>query len=312
MEANVAYDILDDFREDARVEPPKRDGHPGSRPTAHMHESPGPGTAIGASPVWCAALKLARQVARTQTTTCLQGESGTGKEVIARLIHGLSPRRCGPFVAINCAALPESLVESELFGFERGAFTGAQQSKSGQIELASGGVVFLDEVTEMPLTTQAKFLRALQERELMHVGGTRPIKVNVRVIAATNQDLRRAVAQGLFRADLYYRINVFEISIPPLRERGLDVLLLTQHFLEEFAGTNGGPAVQLTTRAQDALLAYHWPGNVRELRNVLERAAIVCEGPVIDTEHFRWRTRRGAPGTEHPSGNARATGATGD
>jgi Nif-specific regulatory protein len=152
--------------------------------------------------------------------------------------------------------------------------------------LASGGVVFLDEVTEMPLTTQAKFLRVLQERELMHVGGTRPIKVNVRVIAATNQDLRRAVAQGLFRADLYYRINVFEISIPPLRERGLDVLLLTQHFLEEFAGTNGGPAVQLTTRAQDALLAYHWPGNVRELRNVLERAAIVCEGPVIDTEHL--------------------------
>jgi transcriptional regulator with PAS, ATPase and Fis domain len=189
-------------------------------------------------------------------------------------------------VAINCAALPETLLESELFGFERGAFTGAQQSKPGQIELASGGVLFLDEVTEMPLTAQAKLLRVLQEREFVRLGGTRALKVNVRVIAATNQALRRAVAQGRFRKDLYYRINVFEISIPPLRERGPDVLLLARHFLAEFAGTNGGPAVELTTHAQDALLAYHWPGNVRELRNVLERAAIVCEGPVIDTEHL--------------------------
>ena len=152
MEANVAYNVLDDIRGDVRVEPAKRDGHLGSRPTAPLHEAPGPGSPIGASPVWCAALKLARQVAATQTTTCLQGESGTGKEVLARFIHGASSHRRGPFVAINCAALPESLVESELFGFERGAFTGAVQSKCGQIELANGGVLFLDEVTEMPLT----------------------------------------------------------------------------------------------------------------------------------------------------------------
>ena len=163
MEANVAYNVLDYIREDVRVEPSKHDGHLGSRPTAQLHESPGPGMPIRASPVWCAALKLARQVATTQTTTCLQGESGTGKEVLARFIHGVSHRR-GPFVAINCAALPESLVESELFGFERGAFTGAQQAKVGQIELANGGVLFLDELTEMPLMAQAKFLRVLQER----------------------------------------------------------------------------------------------------------------------------------------------------
>jgi transcriptional regulator with PAS, ATPase and Fis domain len=241
---------------------------------------------IGTSPQWRGVLKRANQVAATQTTTCLQGESGTGKEVVARFIHGVSSHRRGPFVAINCAALPETLLESELFGFERGAFTGAQQSKPGQIELASDGVLFLDEVTEMALAAQAKFLRVLQEREFIRLGGTRPIKVSGRVIAATNQDLRRAVAQGRFREDLYYRINVFEIRIPPLRERGLDVLLLAQHFLEEFARTNGKPAVQLTTGAQDALLAYHWPGNARELRNVLERAAIVCEGTVIDTEHL--------------------------
>jgi transcriptional regulator with PAS, ATPase and Fis domain len=152
---------------------------------------------------------------------------------VARFIHGVSSHKRGPFVAINCAALPETLLESELFGFDRGAFTGAQQLKPGHIELAHGGVLFLDEVTEMPLMAQAKFLRVLQEREFVRLGGTRPIKVNVRVIAATNQDLRRAVAEGSFRNDLYYRINVFEISIPPLRERGLDVLLLSRHFLED-------------------------------------------------------------------------------
>src|SRR5262245_54807023 len=286
MEANVAYHVLDRIREDVLVEPPMGDGRLGSRPITQMHESGQTGTMIGASPQWRAVLKRASQVAATEATTCLQGESGTGKEVVARFIHGTSPRSRGPFMAINCAALPETLLESELFGFERGAFTGAQQSKPGHIELAHGGVLFLDEVTEMPLAAQAKFLRVLQEREFIRLGGTRPIKVNVRVIAATNQDLRRAVAQGRFREDLYYRINVFEIRIPPLRERGLDVLLLAHHFLEEFARTNGGPAVQLTPRAQDALLAYHWPGNVRELRNVLERAAIVCEGTVIDTEHL--------------------------
>jgi transcriptional regulator with PAS, ATPase and Fis domain len=278
MDGKVASKIPDAASDSTRTEPILRG--------AHLEPSFPVGTVIGVSPVWCAALKLARQVATTQTTTCLQGESGTGKEVVARFIHGASSQRRGPFVAINCAALPEGLLESELFGFERGAFTGAQQPKPGHIELAQGGVLFLDEVTEMPLAAQAKFLRVLQEREFIRLGGTRSIKVSVRVIAATNQDLRRAVTQGRFREDLYYRINVFEISIPPLRERGLDILLLAQHFLEEFARANGGPAVQLTTRAQDALLAYYWPGNVRELRNVLERAAIVCEGTSVDREHL--------------------------
>jgi len=286
MEANVAYPVLDRIREDARVEPTLREGRLGSRSVAQVHESGPTGAVIGTTPQWRAVLKRASQVAATDATTCLQGESGTGKEVVARFIHDTSPRSRGPFLAINCAALPETLLESELFGFERGAFTGAQQSKAGQIELAQGGVLFLDEVTEMPLTAQAKFLRVLQEREFIRLGGTRPIKVSVRVIAATNQDLRRAVAHGRFREDLYYRINVFDIRIPPLRERGLDILLLARHFLEEFARTSDGPAVQLTSAAEDALVAYHWPGNVRELRNVLERAAIVCEGPVIDTEHL--------------------------
>jgi len=278
MDGKFASHIPDAARRGALTEPITCGGPPGPSFPA--------GAVIGTSPQWLSILKRATQVAATQTTTCLQGESGTGKEVVARFIHGVSSHRRGPFVAINCAALPETLLESELFGFERGAFTGAQQSKPGQIELASGGVLFLDEVTEMPLTAQAKFLRVLQEREFIRLGGSRPVKVSMRVIAATNQDLRRAVAQGRFRDDLYYRINVFEIGIPPLRERGLDVLLLAQHFLEELARTNGGPVVELTPRAQDALLAYHWPGNVRELRNVLERAAIVCEGPVIDTEHL--------------------------
>src|SRR5258705_438557 len=252
-------------------------------------------TLIGASPPWRAVLKRAHQVASTETTTCLQGESGTGKEVVARFIHAISPRRRGPFLAINCAALPEALLESELFGFERGAFTGAQNSKPGQIELASGGVLFLDEVTEMSLTAQAKVLRVLQEREFLRLGGTRPIKVNVRVIAATNRGLRSAVAQGRFREDLYYRINVFDIYMPPLRERGRDILLLAHGVLEEFARANGCPPVQLTSGAEDALLNYYWPGNVRELRNVLERAAIVCEGPFVDAEHLSLAVREDIP-----------------
>jgi transcriptional regulator with PAS, ATPase and Fis domain len=278
MDGNVASKVRDAASDGARTE---------VIPLGAQLEPSCPfGALIGSSGPWRSVLKRASQVAATQTTTCLQGESGTGKEVVARFIHGVSSHKRGPFVAINCAALPETLLESELFGFDRGAFTGAQRLKPGHIELAHGGVLFLDEVTEMPLMAQAKFLRVLQEREFVRLGGTRPIKVNVRVIAATNQDLRRAVAEGSFRNDLYYRINVFEISIPPLRERGLDVLLLSRHFLEEFAQTNGGSAVDMTPRAQDALIAYHWPGNVRELRNVLERATIVCEGPVIDVEHL--------------------------
>src|SRR5262245_42300595 len=188
---------------------------------------------VGTSDAWHQVIRRATQVAATNATTCLQGESGTGKEVIARFIHQRSPRSRGPFVAINCAALPEQLLESELFGFERGAFTGALQPKPGQIELAAGGVLFLDEVTEMTLAAQAKFLRVLQEREFLRLGGTRPVRVNVRVIAATNRNLDDAVAQGDFRADLYYRLNVFDIGIPPLRERRDDILPLAAGFLRE-------------------------------------------------------------------------------
>ena len=241
------------------------------------------------SPQWRAVLKRASQVAATEATTCLQGESGTGKEVVARFIHSHSARRRGPFVAINCAALPEQLLESEVFGFERGAFTGAQQAKPGQIELASGGVLFLDEVTEMTPTAQAKFLRVLEEREYVRLGGTRPVKTDVRVIAATNKDLHHAVADGRFRADLYYRLNVFDIHIPPLRERLEDIPALVAGFLREFDHMAGG-VLEITPDAMDALLQHDWPGNVRELRNVIERATIVCEDGSIRAKDLSLRS----------------------
>ena len=246
---------------------------------------------IGTSPAWREVIKRATRVASTEATTCLQGESGTGKEVVARYIHRRSARRRGPFTAINCAVLPEQLLESELFGFERGAFTGAQQSKPGQIELAAGGVLFLDEITEMTPAAQAKFLRVLQEREFLRLGGTRSVRINVRVIAATNRDLHDAVARGHFRADLYYRLNVFDIRIPPLRERRDDILLLATAFLREFAG----PTAELTPAAREALYRYDWPGNVRELRNVLERAAIMREGPLINGDHLSLRVTESVP-----------------
>jgi transcriptional regulator with PAS, ATPase and Fis domain len=182
--------------------------------------------------------------------------------------------------------LPEQLLESELFGYERGAFTGAQQSKAGQIELASSGVLFLDEVTEMSQSAQAKFLRVLQEREFQRLGGTRPIRANVRVIAATNRDLRKAVERGAFREDLYYRLQVFEIAIPPLRDRKSDVLPLADAFLQDIARSFGRPPAGLTADAKRGLLEYSWPGNVRELRNALERAAILCEGGLIAPHHL--------------------------
>jgi transcriptional regulator with GAF, ATPase, and Fis domain len=246
----------------------------------------GHGRAIGQSPEWTNVLKKATQVAATETTALVLGESGTGKEVVARFVHRASPRKDGPFVAINCAAMPEQLLESELFGYERGAFTGAQQSKVGQIELAANGVLFLDEISEMSLAAQAKFLRVLQEREFQRLGGTRTIKANVRVIAATNRDLRKAVERGTFREDLYYRLQVFEIAIPPLRDRKSDVLPLADAFLRDIAGSFGRPVAGLTADAKRALLEHSWPGNVRELRNALERAAILCEGGLIAAQHL--------------------------
>jgi transcriptional regulator with PAS, ATPase and Fis domain len=241
---------------------------------------------IGPSPEWQAVLKRATQVAATDTTVLLSGESGTGKEVVARYIYRTSPRKEGPFVAINCATLPEQLLESELFGHERGAFTGAQHAKPGQIELAAGGVLFLDEVTEMSSSAQAKFLRVLHEREFLHLGGRRVLKSDVRVIAATNRDLRKAVERGDFREDLYYRLQVFNIRLPPLRERRADILPLSDVFLDDIGRSFARPPAGLTRDATTALLQYGWPGNVRELRNALERAAILCEGGLVTAEHL--------------------------
>jgi transcriptional regulator with PAS, ATPase and Fis domain len=226
-------------------------------------------------------LTHATQVAATQATVLLHGDSGTGKEVVARFIHRASLRRDGPFVAINCAALPETLLESELFGHERGAFTGAHQNKPGQIELASAGVLFLDEVSEMSRAAQAKFLRVLQEREFRRLGGTRLVKTNARVIAATNTDLYEAMRSGTFREDLYYRLRVFDIRIPPLRERPRDIVLLTDAFLEDLGQAIGRRPADISDEVRGMLAAHDWPGNVRELRNVLERATILCgDGPI--------------------------------
>lgn len=231
-------------------------------------------------------LEQAAKVAATETTVLLLGESGTGKEVVARFLHRASARREESFVAINCAALPEHLLESELFGYERGAFTGAMQSKPGLIEQAAGGVLFLDEVGEMALAAQAKFLRVLQEREFQRLGGTRVLKANVRVIAATNRDLRKAVEQKLFREDLYFRLNIFELRLPPLRDRRADIPLLCDVFLTEIGRSIGHPPAGISHEAQQALTEYSWPGNVRELRNVLERASILADGGLIVAEHL--------------------------
>jgi two-component system response regulator AtoC len=253
---------------------------------------------VGESTEWKDILKKATQVAATDTTVLLTGESGTGKEVVARFIHRASGRKNGPFVALNCAALPEQLLESELFGYERGAFTSAQHSKPGHIELAARGVLFLDEVSEMSLCAQAKFLRVLQEREFQRLGGTRTVKAQIRVVAATNRDLRTAVDRGDFREDLFYRLQVFDICIPPLRERPADIVPLCQMFLREIGRSFGRPAGALTRDARESLLAHDWPGNVRELRNALERAAILADGGLIHPEHLALERRSKASGDE--------------
>jgi transcriptional regulator with GAF, ATPase, and Fis domain len=241
---------------------------------------------IGSSIAWREVLKQATQVAATEATVLLLGETGTGKEVVARFIHRASARSDAAFVALNCAALPEHLLEAELFGYERGAFTGAMQSKPGQIEQASGGVLFLDEIGEMTLAAQAKFLRVLQEREFQRLGGNRVLRADIRVVAATNRDLQKAIERGLFREDLYYRINVFAIQLPPLRERPEDVLALSEAFLTEIGRSLGRPPSGISRDAREALTSYRWPGNVRELRNILERSAILAEGGLITTQHL--------------------------
>ena len=221
------------------------------------------------------------QVAGANTTVLVRGESGTGKELIGHALHYSSPRAKKPFIKVSCAALPDSLIESELFGYEKGAFTGAQARKKGRFELADGGTLFLDEIGALNPSTQIKLLRVLQEREFERLGGTESVKVNVRLIAATNADLEKAIAAGTFREDLHYRLNVFTIFVPPLRERKTDVLLLADHFLARYAVEHGKHVKRISTPAIDMLMSYHWPGNVREIENAIERAVLVCDGNVI-------------------------------
>ncbi len=230
---------------------------------------------IGKSRAFREALQMAETVAPTDSTVLISGESGTGKEVIARYVHALSDRSGGPFVSINCGALPENLLESELFGHTKGAFTGAVRDKQGLFIAARGGTFFLDEVGEMSPATQVKLLRALQEREVIPVGATEPVSIDVRIIAATNRDLEEEIRRGGFRSDLYYRLNVIMLHLPPLRDRGDDVPVLAAHFLQRFASSRGREPQRLAGDALAALQAYDWPGNVRELENALERAAIL-------------------------------------
>ena len=241
---------------------------------------------IGASGPMRQLYEEMERVAATNTTVLIRGESGTGKELIAQEIHYNSLRAEKPFIKVNCAALPETLAESELFGHERGAFTGALGRKKGRFELASGGTIFLDEMGELSPAIQVKLLRVLQEREFERVGGTEPVRVDVRVIAATNRDLERGLADGGFREDLYYRLNVFPIFIPPLRARRADVLPLADHFIEKYATEHGKNIKRISTPAIDLLSRYHWPGNVRELENTMERAVLLADGQVIHGHHL--------------------------
>jgi len=239
---------------------------------------------VGESPRMREIYRLLHRVAATDSTVLLLGESGTGKELAAQAVHRASPRAERPFVAVNCATLSETLLESELFGHERGAFTGAVSRKTGKVEVADTGTLFLDEVGEIPLPLQAKLLRFLQEREFERLGGTRPIKVDVRVIAATNRDLERAARAGTFREDLYYRLNVIALHLPPLRERREDVPLLASHFAAQTSRRLGRPVAGFTPEARACLLRYDWPGNVRELANAVERAIVLGEDDLIRPE----------------------------
>jgi two-component system response regulator HydG len=241
------------------------------------------GVVIGSSPAFRRMTTLVEQVADSSATVLVQGESGTGKELVASAIHQRSARRKGPFVAVNCAALPETLLESELFGYEKGAFTGAATRKEGRFELADGGTLFLDEVADLSPVTQPKILRVLQEGEFERLGATKTIRVDVRIVAATNQDLGQMVKEKRFREDLYYRLNVITINVPPLRERREDIRVLAQHFLRIYAAKNNRTLEGFTDEAMRRLEAHAWPGNVRELENVVERGVVLARGALMDT-----------------------------
>jgi DNA-binding NtrC family response regulator len=261
-------------------------------------EADGP---VAADPRMVKLLETARKAARSDSTVLLLGESGTGKEVLAREIHRASPRVEGPFVAVNCAALTESLLESELFGHEKGAFTGATSARVGRIEAAHGGTLFLDEIGDTTPALQVKLLRVLQERTLERVGGQRSIEVDLRVVAATNRDLRARTAAGEFRADLFYRLNVIALDVPPLRDRPADIAALARHFVAELAREVKRPGLELSDEALARLATHAWPGNVRELRNALERAAVLADGPRIEA-HDLPEDVGAAPGAQAESG----------
>jgi DNA-binding NtrC family response regulator len=250
---------------------------------------------IGDDPALKETMLSLQRAAAADTNVLLLGESGTGKELLARSLHQLSPRARGPFVAINCAAIPEPLLENELFGHEKGAFTGATGRKIGKVEMAHHGTLLLDEVADLPLSLQAKILRLVQEKQFERVGGVQTITVDVRVVAATNRDLREAAARGQFREDLFFRLSVFPVEIPPLRRRRGDILVLADAFLERFAREMGRRGLHLSEQARRALLDHAWPGNIRELQNCLERATILCETGEIRPEHLRLEAARGVP-----------------
>src|SRR5262245_4325117 len=254
---------------------------------------------VGAAPALRASLSGLSMVAPTDATVLITGETGTGKELVARAIHRRSRRAARLFISVNCAAIPPSLIASELFGHERGAFTGALQRRQGRFELAASGTLFLDEVGELPLETQITLLRVLQEREFERVGGTRPIHADVRVIAATNCDLQKAVDAGTFRSDLFYRLNVFPIDLPPLRERTGDIRLLVEHFARRHAAVLGKTVRRISRTTMHLLESYPWPGNVRELQNIVERSLIVCESDMLSVdESWLSSSRRVATSTD--------------
>ncbi len=249
---------------------------------------------IGASEAMESVLETLRQVAPTRATVLILGESGTGKELVARALHSMSPRAKSPFVAVHCAALADNLLESELFGHEKGAFTGANERRKGRFELADGGTLFLDEIGEISPATQVKILRVLEERKFERVGGQETLEVDVRLVAATNRDLQAMVAAGTFREDLFYRLNVVELRLPPLRERSGDIPLLINHYLERSARENNRPAPLVTPEALEALCAYAWPGNIRELRNVMERMIVMTRGDKLGLRDVPVAIRTGA------------------
>jgi transcriptional regulator with PAS, ATPase and Fis domain len=238
---------------------------------------------------------LIEQVASSSVSVLVTGESGTGKEMVARTIHRLSPRAISNFIALNCAAVPETLMESELFGHEKGAFTGAAERRIGCFELANDGTLLLDEIAEMPFLLQAKLLRVLEDKSVRRLGSTKEKSIDVRVIAATNKDPNKAVQDGIMREDLLYRLNVITIKVPPLREHKDDIPLLTRHMIDELSRRHNKTARLMSTEAMEVLLSYHWPGNIRELRNVIERAVVICEGELIEKRHLPFQITGQAP-----------------